>query len=104
MSMFLSWGCSPSAGMSGVTRRALGFGGAQRHHLAALDVRQAAGEHEHAELQVVAQQVVGERRHAAVGNVRHEQAALFLDHFAGQVQRGAHARAAVAVLAGGLGP
>src|SRR6218665_2234039 len=34
---------------------AAGLGRAQRHQLAAFDVRQAAGEREHAELQVVAQ-------------------------------------------------
>ena len=84
--------------------RAVFFAGAQGHHLATADVRQTAGEDEHAELQVVADQVGGQRGHTAVGDVGHENARLFLDHFTGQVQRGAHAGAAVAEAAGiGLG-
>ena len=79
--------------------RTFGLGSAQGHYLAAADVRQPAGQHKHAVLQVAAQQVVGQRCHAAVRDVGEEHTGLFLHHFARQVQRCAHARTAVAELA-----
>ena len=66
--------------------RSVLFGGAQGHHLAAADMGQTTGEHEHANLQVVADHVSGQRGHTAVRDVGHENTRLFLDHFTGQVQ------------------
>ena len=80
--------------------RAFEFCRAQRHQLAAANMRQGARQHKHTKVNVVAHQVVGQRCHSAIRNVSHEQSRLILEHFPGQMQRSPHARAAVAVLAG----
>ena len=67
----------------------------QRDHLAAADMRQPAGQHEHPVLDGAAHEVDGQRRHAPIRDVRHEQSPLLLDHLPRQVQCRSDSGAAV---------
>ena len=69
----------------------------QRHDLVGAHLGQSRGQHEHAERELAAHQVGDQRRDAAIGHVFGMGAGGLVDHFTGQVQRGAHARRAEVV-------